>query len=121
GLAFLFAGVFGFTSSWHYSLRLKFAAHDLFGLVVQVHAIRAFAFNLPKPLWMDAFWNGLSALLGLGVDPKNLNFLQISIRGIIVLLTTLVMLRLGHKRSLARKTAFDAVPLVLLASVLSRA
>ncbi len=70
---------------------------------------------------MDAFWNGLSALLGLGVEPKNLTFLQISIRGIIVLLTTLVMLRLGHKRSLARKTAFDAVLLVILASVLSRA
>ena len=31
------------------------------------------------------------------------------------------MVRLGHKRSLARKTAFDAVLLVILASVLSRA
>ena len=70
---------------------------------------------------MDAFWNALSAILGLGVEPKNLTFLQISLRGIIVLLATLVMLRLGHKRSLARKTAFDAVLLVILASVLSRA
>jgi uncharacterized membrane protein YcaP (DUF421 family) len=31
------------------------------------------------------------------------------------------MVRLGHKRSLSRKTAFDAVLLVILASVLSRA
>ena len=31
------------------------------------------------------------------------------------------MIRLGHKRSLARKTAFDAVLIVILASVLSRA
>ena len=30
------------------------------------------------------------------------------------------MIRLGSKRSLARKTAFDAAPLVILASVLSR-
>jgi len=34
---------------------------------------------------------------------------------------TLIMVRLGHKRSLARKTAFDAVLIVILASVLSRA
>jgi uncharacterized membrane protein YcaP (DUF421 family) len=33
----------------------------------------------------------------------------------------LVMIRVGHKRSLARKTAFDAVLIVILASVLSRA
>ena len=70
---------------------------------------------------MNAFWNGLSAVLGLGVEPKDLTFFQISVRGIIVLVATLVMLRLGHKRSLARKTAFDAVLLVILASVLSRA
>src|SRR5438270_11043686 len=70
---------------------------------------------------MNAFWNGLSAVLGLGVEPKDLTFFQISVRGIIVLVATLVMLRLGHKRSLARKTAFDSVLLVILASVLSRA
>ena len=50
GLTFLFAAVFRFTSSWHFSLRLKFAAHNHFGLVVQADAIRAFAFNLPKRL-----------------------------------------------------------------------
>src|SRR6266404_5228685 len=70
---------------------------------------------------MDAFWDGLSGVLGLGVEPKDLTFLQISLRGIIVLFATLVMVRLGHKRSLSRKTAFDAVLLVILASVLSRA
>src|SRR6266478_2712895 len=70
---------------------------------------------------MDAFWDGLSGVLGLGVEPKDLTFLQISLRGIIVLFATLVMVRLGHKRTLARKTAFDAVLLVILASVLSRA
>ena len=31
------------------------------------------------------------------------------------------MIRVGHKRSLSRKTAFDAVLIVILASVLSRA
>jgi uncharacterized membrane protein YcaP (DUF421 family) len=70
---------------------------------------------------MNAFYNFIAPLLGLGVEPKDLTFLQISLRGIIVFLATLIMIRIGHKRSLARKTAFDAVLIVILASVLSRA
>jgi uncharacterized membrane protein YcaP (DUF421 family) len=70
---------------------------------------------------MNAFYDFIAPILGLSVEPKDLTFLQISLRGIIVFVATLVMVRLGHKRSLARKTAFDAVLLVILASVLSRA
>jgi uncharacterized membrane protein YcaP (DUF421 family) len=70
---------------------------------------------------MNAFWNSFEMLLGLGVEPKDLTFGQISLRGIIVFLATLVMVRLGHKRPLAQKTPFDAILLVILASVLSRA
>jgi uncharacterized membrane protein YcaP (DUF421 family) len=70
---------------------------------------------------MNAFWNFLGPLLGLGMRPEDLTFVQISLRGIIVFLATLIMIRVGHKRSLARKTAFDAVLIVILASVLSRA
>jgi uncharacterized membrane protein YcaP (DUF421 family) len=70
---------------------------------------------------MNAFWNLIGPLLGLGAEPRDLTFTQISLRGIIVFLATLIMIRIGHKRSLARKTAFDAVLIVILASVLSRA
>src|SRR5438876_2081675 len=70
---------------------------------------------------MNAFWNSFDTLLGLGMEPKDLTFVQISLRGIIVFLVTLTTMRLGHKRSLARKTPFDAVLLVILAAVLSRA
>src|SRR3954468_6036569 len=70
---------------------------------------------------MNAFYDFVSPLLGLGAEPKDLTFLQISLRGIIVFLATLIMIRCGHKRSLARKTPFDAVLIVILASVLSRA
>jgi uncharacterized membrane protein YcaP (DUF421 family) len=70
---------------------------------------------------MNAFLNSLETFLGLSVDPKDLTFVQISVRGIIVFLATLAMVRLGHKRSLSHKTPFDAVLLVILASVLSRA
>src|SRR5438094_5273657 len=70
---------------------------------------------------MNAFWNFVGPLLGLGARPEELTFVQISLRGVIVFTATLVMVRIGHKRSLSRKTAFDAVLLVILASVLSRA
>jgi uncharacterized membrane protein YcaP (DUF421 family) len=60
-------------------------------------------------------------LLGLGMEPKQLTFLQVSIRGIVVFAATLVMVRISSKRSLAEKTAFDAALLVIIASVLARA
>src|SRR5580765_1257565 len=72
-------------------------------------------------LQMNAFYNLIDPWLGLGAQPKDLTFLQISLRGIIVFLATLAMIRIGDKRALARKTAFDAVLIVILASVLSRA
>ncbi len=62
-----------------------------------------------------------NGLLGLGVEPKELTFLQISLRGVIVFVATLVMVRVSSKRSLAEKTAFDATLLVIIASVLARA
>jgi len=70
---------------------------------------------------MNAFWNSVEVLLGLGAEPRDLTFVQVSLRGVVVFLVTLITVRLGHKRSLSRKTPFDAVLLVILASVLSRA
>ena len=70
---------------------------------------------------MNIIFQQLEALLAFGVEPKELTFLQISLRGIIVFCATLVMVRLSSKRSLAEKTAFDAVLIVIIASVLSRA
>jgi hypothetical protein len=54
---------------------------------------------------MNAFYDFVGPLLGLGAEPKDLTFVQISLRGIIVFLATLIMIRLGHKRSLAQSTA----------------
>jgi hypothetical protein len=70
---------------------------------------------------MNSFSKFLETLLGLSADPKGFTFVQVSVRGIIVFLTTLIMVWLGHKRSLAHKTPFDALLLVILAAVLSRA
>src|SRR3954447_18453203 len=72
-------------------------------------------------LAMNTFWNSSQTLLGLGIDPKDLTFVQISLRAVMVFLVALATVRVGHKRSLSRKTPFDAVLLVILAAVLSRA
>ena len=70
---------------------------------------------------MNTFSQLLHTLLGIGTEPKALTFLQVSIRGVIVFVTTLLMVRLGSKRSLAEKTAFDAVFVVIIGSMLARA
>ena len=70
---------------------------------------------------MNAFYDFISPILGLGAEPKDLTFLQISLRGTIVLIFTLILVRLGDKRTLSKKSAFDAALLIILASVLSRA
>jgi len=69
---------------------------------------------------MNALVTISDTLLGLGVEPRDLTFLQISLRGIIVIMSALLMIRLGSKRSLAEKTVFDAVLIVILASILAR-
>jgi len=70
---------------------------------------------------MNALSQFAEALLGLGAQPKELTFLQVSIRGVIIFVITLVMVRLSSKRSLAEKTAFDAVLVVIIGSMLARA
>ena len=70
---------------------------------------------------MNTFSQLLHTLLGIGTEPKELTFLQVSLRGVIVFIATLIMVRLGSKRSLAEKTAFDAVLIVIIGSMLARA
>jgi len=71
-------------------------------------------------LWQE-LWTPVRIFLGLGADPRTLTFVQVSLRGIIVFIFTLIMVRLSARRSLARRTVFDSVFLVILASVLARA
>jgi uncharacterized membrane protein YcaP (DUF421 family) len=63
----------------------------------------------------------MKELLGLGIEAKDLGVLQVCIRGIIVFLAVLIMVRVGHKRFMSRMTAFDAVLGFILASALARA
>jgi uncharacterized membrane protein YcaP (DUF421 family) len=69
----------------------------------------------------NLYFANLSVVLGLGTDGKDLTFWQISLRGIIVFVAALVMLRVGDKRFLSKRSAFDAVLGFILASMLARA
>jgi uncharacterized membrane protein YcaP (DUF421 family) len=67
-------------------------------------------------------WYGtIERVLGLSLEAKDLTFVQISLRGIIVFIVSLIILRVGNKRFLAKMTAFDAIVGFILASMLARA
>lgn len=70
---------------------------------------------------MNSLVEATNSILGLRADPQNLTFLQISLRGVIVFAAALSMVRLGDKRFLSKKTAFDAILGFILASMLARA
>jgi len=74
-----------------------------------------------EPSSMNTFSEFAQAILGLNTEPRDLTFLQVSVRGVVVFIATLIMVRLGSKRSLAEKTAFDAVLIVIIGSMLARA
>jgi len=63
----------------------------------------------------------LTAALGLGQEATTLTFAQISLRGVVVFIVTLAIIRCGDRRFLSQKTAFDAVLGFILASMLARA
>jgi uncharacterized membrane protein YcaP (DUF421 family) len=50
-----------------------------------------------------------------------LTFLQVSLRGIIVFIVALIIVRVANKRFLSKMTAFDAILGFILASMLARA
>jgi uncharacterized membrane protein YcaP (DUF421 family) len=60
-------------------------------------------------------------LLGLGLEPHDLNPLQVVLRAIVVFILAIAIVRSADKRFLSRKTAFDIVLGLILASVLARA
>ncbi len=58
--------------------------------------------------------------LGLGKDANDLTFVELLLRGTIMFIAALVMVRVGHKRFMAQHAAFDVILALLLGSILSR-
>jgi len=63
----------------------------------------------------------LSQLLGIGLEPKHLTVLHVCLRGMVVFIAGVAMLRLADKRFLSKMTALDAILGFILASMLARA
>ncbi|HXK39673.1 MAG TPA: YetF domain-containing protein [Candidatus Paceibacterota bacterium] len=63
----------------------------------------------------------LTQLLGIGVEAKQLTVLHVCLRGTIVFIAGVVMLRCADKRFLSKMTALDAILGFILASMLARA
>lgn len=70
---------------------------------------------------MNALQNFFLILLGPDGKAAELTLLQTSLRGFVIFVAGLAIMRIGDRRSLAEKTAFDAVFIVLIGSMLSRA
>src|SRR6266545_4790777 len=61
----------------------------MFRFAQQAQAVRRIACH--DTIWsMNAFWNSFETLLGLAVEPRDLTFVQISLRGIIVFLAAVL-------------------------------
>lgn len=72
-------------------------------------------------LSVDLFAARVAALFGFGLKPEELTTMQVSLRGVVVFLVALVLVRLSDRRSLTKKSPFAVVLLVVIASVLARA
>jgi uncharacterized membrane protein YcaP (DUF421 family) len=59
--------------------------------------------------------------LGLWARPDDLTFAQIGVRALLVYGTLIALVRFGKKRFLGQATAFDAILLILIGSIASRA
>lgn len=70
---------------------------------------------------MNALQNFFLVLLGPDGRSTELTLLNISSRAILIFMIGLALVRIGDRRSLSEKTAFDAVFIVLVGSMLSRA
>lgn len=70
---------------------------------------------------MQAVWDQIQALLGLGIEVVDVSAVQMALRTILVSLFTLTIVRLGSKRFLAEPTAFDVIVGIMLGSIMSRA
>jgi uncharacterized membrane protein YcaP (DUF421 family) len=70
---------------------------------------------------MNALQNFFLPLLGPDGKASELTLLHISVRALFIFIIGLALVRIGDRRSLSEKTAFDAIFIVLIGSMLSRA
>ena len=60
-------------------------------------------------------------LLGLGLDIRDVDSIQMALRTIVIYVFTLAAVRVGSKRFLGETTPFDVIVSIMLGSIMSRA
>jgi uncharacterized membrane protein YcaP (DUF421 family) len=70
---------------------------------------------------MNTIQNFFLVLLGPDGKPNELTLANVSVRSLVIFLVGIALVRIGDRRSLSQKTAFDAIFIVLIGSMLSRA
>ena len=63
----------------------------------------------------------LYSAFGVGVEAQHLTLLQVALRAILIFFAALCIVRIADKRFFAKKTAFDLILCLMLASMLARA
>jgi uncharacterized membrane protein YcaP (DUF421 family) len=70
---------------------------------------------------MNAIQDFSQMLFGPDGQPKELTLLQLCLRAFVIFVFGLAIVRIGDRRSLAEKTGFDTLFLILIGAVLARA
>ena len=69
----------------------------------------------------ETIWVPLQQLLDLGSDREAPGALAMALRTLVVYAFTLVLVRLGSRRLLAKPSAFDVIVAIMVGSIMSRA
>ncbi len=70
---------------------------------------------------MDEIMDALNVALGLGLESRDINVIQMGLRAAVVFIVTILMVRLAKKRFMGRATAFDVILGIMIGSIVSRA
>ncbi len=70
---------------------------------------------------LEDVWDALAWALGLGLDNKDINIWQMSLRALVVFVLAIGMIRLGNKRFMGQSTALDVMLSIVFGSIVSRA
>jgi len=71
---------------------------------------------------MESLWNSIDAWLGLSaVKAEELSALQVCLRAMVVYLVLISYVRFAKKRFLGEATGFDAILVIIIGSIASRA
>lgn len=70
---------------------------------------------------MEQLKQALNWAIGLELENKEINALQMSLRAVVVFLIAIILLRIGNKRFMGKNTALDVMLGIVFGSTVSRA